>query len=83
VIASGGASGVTSGCVSDVVSSVFGLQTQVYNVNQLAMLGINPATVYLLLTEYVQLKPGEWLLQNAANSSVGRAVIAMAKARGR
>jgi NADPH:quinone reductase-like Zn-dependent oxidoreductase len=65
------------------VSSVFGLQTQVYNVNQLAMLGINPATVYLLLTEYVQLKPGEWLLQNAANSSVGRAVIAIAKARGR
>ncbi|MBV8352050.1 MAG: zinc-dependent alcohol dehydrogenase family protein [Verrucomicrobia bacterium] len=52
------------------------------DVNQLAMLGINPATAYLLVTEYVQLKPGEWLLQNAANSSVGRAVIAIAKARG-
>src|ERR1700757_2008293 len=52
------------------------------DVNQLAMLGINPATAYLLLTEYVQLKSGEWLLQNAANSSVGRAVIAIAKARG-
>ena len=52
------------------------------DINQLAMLGINPATAYLLLTEFVQLKPGDWVLQNAANSSVGRAVIAIAKARG-
>jgi NADPH:quinone reductase-like Zn-dependent oxidoreductase len=52
------------------------------NVDQLAMLGINPATAYLLLTEFVQLKPGDWVLQNAANSSVGRAVIAIAKSRG-
>ena len=46
------------------------------------MLGINPATAYLLLTEFVQLKPGDWVLQNAATSSIGRAVIAIAKARG-
>jgi NADPH:quinone reductase-like Zn-dependent oxidoreductase len=52
------------------------------DINQLAMLGINPATAYLLLTEFVELKPGDWVLQNAANSSVGRAVIAIAKARG-
>jgi NADPH:quinone reductase-like Zn-dependent oxidoreductase len=52
------------------------------DVHQLAMLGINPATSYLLLTEFVQLKPGDWVLQNAANSSIGRAVIAIAKARG-
>lgn len=52
------------------------------NLDQLSMLGINPATAYLMLTEFVQLKPGDWVLQNAANSSVGRAVIAIAKARG-
>jgi NADPH:quinone reductase-like Zn-dependent oxidoreductase len=46
------------------------------------MLGINPATAYLILTEFVQLKAGDWLLQNAANSSIGRAVIAIAKSRG-
>ena len=51
------------------------------DVNQLAMLGINPATASLILTEFVHLKPGDWLLQNAANSSVGRAMIALAKAR--
>jgi NADPH:quinone reductase-like Zn-dependent oxidoreductase len=39
---------------------------------QLAMLGINPPTAALLLSEYVDLKPGEWVVQNAANSGVGR-----------
>ena len=52
------------------------------DLDQLAMLGINPATAYLLLTRFVQLKRGDWLLQNAANSSIGRAVIAIAKSRG-
>src|ERR1700741_1316467 len=49
---------------------------------QLAMLAINPPTAALLLSEYVDLKPGEWVVQNAANSGVGRWVIAFAKARG-
>jgi NADPH:quinone reductase-like Zn-dependent oxidoreductase len=49
---------------------------------QLSMLAINPPTAALLLSEYVNLKPGEWALQNAANSAVGRWVIAFAKARG-
>jgi NADPH:quinone reductase-like Zn-dependent oxidoreductase len=49
---------------------------------QLAMLAINPPTAALLLSEYVNLKPGEWVLQNAANSGVGRWVIAFAKRRG-
>jgi NADPH:quinone reductase-like Zn-dependent oxidoreductase len=46
------------------------------------MLGINPPTAALLLSEYVDLKPGEWVVQNAANSGVGRWVIAFAKTRG-
>jgi NADPH:quinone reductase-like Zn-dependent oxidoreductase len=49
---------------------------------QLAMLAINPPTAALLLTEYVNLKPGEWVVQNSANSGVGRWVIAFAKMRG-
>jgi NADPH:quinone reductase-like Zn-dependent oxidoreductase len=49
---------------------------------QLSMLSINPPTAALLLSEYVNLKPGEWVVQNAANSAVGRWVIAFAKARG-
>jgi len=49
---------------------------------QLAMLSINPPTAALLLSEFVDLSPGDWVVQNAANSGVGRAVIAFAKARG-
>jgi NADPH:quinone reductase-like Zn-dependent oxidoreductase len=49
---------------------------------QLAMLAINPPTAALLLSEYVNLKPGDWVVQNSANSGVGRWVIAFAKARG-
>jgi NADPH:quinone reductase-like Zn-dependent oxidoreductase len=49
---------------------------------QLAMLGINPPTASLLLDEASDLKPGDWVVQNAANSGVGRSIIAIAKARG-
>jgi NADPH:quinone reductase-like Zn-dependent oxidoreductase len=49
---------------------------------QLSMLAINPPTAALLLSEYVKLKPGEWVVQNSANSAVGRWVIAFAKMRG-
>jgi NADPH:quinone reductase-like Zn-dependent oxidoreductase len=50
--------------------------------HQLAMLTINPPTAGLLLSEFVDLAPGDWVVQNAANSGVGRAIIAFAKARG-
>jgi NADPH:quinone reductase-like Zn-dependent oxidoreductase len=49
---------------------------------QLSMIRINPLTAGLMLTEYVDLQPGDWIVQNAANSGVGRAAIALAKARG-
>jgi NADPH:quinone reductase-like Zn-dependent oxidoreductase len=52
------------------------------DVNQLAMLGINPATAWLLLTEYVTLQPGDWVIHNSANSGVGRALIGIAKSLG-
>ena len=49
---------------------------------QLSMLTINPPTAALLLSEYVNLKPGDWVVQNSANSGVGRWVIGFAKTRG-
>jgi NADPH:quinone reductase-like Zn-dependent oxidoreductase len=52
------------------------------NLQQAAMLRINPATALLLLTSIVSLEPGEWLIQNVANSAVGRLVIPLARAHG-
>jgi NADPH:quinone reductase-like Zn-dependent oxidoreductase len=52
------------------------------DVNQFAMLGVNPPTAYLLLTGVVKLPRGSWIIQNGANSSVGRAVIVIAKSLG-
>jgi trans-2-enoyl-CoA reductase len=43
-----------------------------------AMLKINPMTAWRLLHDYVDLKKGDWLIQNAANSAAGRAVIQIA-----
>jgi NADPH:quinone reductase-like Zn-dependent oxidoreductase len=49
---------------------------------QFSMLGSNPPTAGLILSEYADLEPGDWIVQNAANSGVGRSLIALAKARG-
>jgi NADPH:quinone reductase-like Zn-dependent oxidoreductase len=49
--------------------------------HQFSMLSGNPPTAALILTEYTQLKPGDWVVQNSANSGVGRSLIAIAKAR--
>jgi NADPH:quinone reductase-like Zn-dependent oxidoreductase len=46
---------------------------------QLAMLGVNPLTAHLLLTEFVDLRPGDWIGQNLGNSAVGQYVIGLAK----
>jgi NADPH:quinone reductase-like Zn-dependent oxidoreductase len=52
------------------------------DVNQLAMLGINPPTAYLMLTDFVTLPSGSWVIQNSANSGVGRALVPIAKSLG-
>lgn len=49
---------------------------------QLSMGSINPPTAALLLSEYIELSPGEWVMQNAGNSGVGRWVIAFVRERG-
>src|SRR6267142_21702 len=52
------------------------------DVAQAAMLRINPATAQLLLEDHVALVPGDWVIQDVANSAVGRHLIVLAKARG-
>lgn len=47
-----------------------------------ATLHVNPCTAYRMLRDFVQLKPGDVVMQNAANSMVGLAVIQMARAMG-
>ena len=51
------------------------------DLKQAAMLRINPATAHLLLEDHVSLQPGDWVIQNVANSAVGRHLIVLAKAR--
>jgi len=49
---------------------------------QLAMLAGDPATAYTLLSDYVQLRPGDWVGFNLANGAVGRYLIALARRAG-
>ncbi|MDE2361555.1 MAG: zinc-dependent alcohol dehydrogenase family protein [Hyphomicrobiales bacterium] len=52
------------------------------DLGQAAMIRINPPTATLLLSDIVDLKAGDWIVQNVANSAVGRLVIGIAKRRG-
>ncbi|MEP2783076.1 MAG: zinc-dependent alcohol dehydrogenase family protein [Pseudoruegeria sp.] len=52
------------------------------DLDQLSMLTINPPTALLLLEEFVDLKPGDWMIQSAANSAVGGYVIQLAHQKG-
>lgn len=49
---------------------------------QAAMMRANPATAEIMLTGIVPLSPGDWVVQNAANSAVGRLVIRYAREKG-
>ncbi|MEM9220807.1 MAG: zinc-dependent alcohol dehydrogenase family protein [Pseudomonadota bacterium] len=49
--------------------------------DQLAMLTVNPATAFLLLTKYVDVKEGDWIIISAANSATARYITQLAKAR--
>ncbi|XP_057197199.1 enoyl-[acyl-carrier-protein] reductase, mitochondrial isoform X2 [Triplophysa rosa] len=47
-----------------------------------ATLGVNPCTAFRMLSDFEELKPGDTVIQNAANSGVGQAVIQIAAAKG-
>lgn len=49
---------------------------------QLSMITVNPPTAALMLSEFVDLQKGDWVIQNAANSGVGSYLITLAKLQG-
>ncbi len=55
---------------------------QAIDLEQAAMIKANPATAEVMLTTLVDLKPGDWFIQNASNSAVGRFVTRLAKIKG-
>ncbi|MDR1401677.1 MAG: 2-enoyl thioester reductase domain-containing protein [Puniceicoccales bacterium] len=52
------------------------------DVYQASMAFINPLTAWMILHTICDLKPGDWIIQNAANSAVGMATIEIAKSMG-
>ena len=65
-----------------VAASTLVVVPETVPLQQAAMLRINPATALCMLREFVSLTPGEWVVQNASNSGVGRSVIQIARACG-
>ena len=47
-----------------------------------ATLTVNPSTAYRILRDFIDLKPGDVIIQNGANSAVGMAIIQMAREMG-
>lgn len=44
-----------------------------------ALISVNPPSAWRMMHDFVSLQPGDWIIQNAANSIVGRSVIHFAK----
>jgi trans-2-enoyl-CoA reductase len=51
-------------------------------IEQLSMTTVNPLSALLMLTRFVDLNEGDWLVHSAANSAVGGYIIQLAKQRG-
>jgi len=49
---------------------------------QLSLLTVNGPTAAVLLEDFADLRPGDWIIQNAANSSCGRYLIRLARRAG-
>ena len=62
-------------------SDLFPLPSGV-DLRQFSLVPINGPTARLMLSEFVALRAGDWVIQNAANSGIGRAAIAIAHERG-
>jgi mitochondrial enoyl-[acyl-carrier protein] reductase / trans-2-enoyl-CoA reductase len=46
---------------------------------QVATANVNPCTAFRMLKDFIPLKEGEWFIQNAGNSAVGRAAMQLGK----
>ncbi|KAG9310991.1 hypothetical protein JVU11DRAFT_8869 [Chiua virens] len=64
------------------VEDVLKVDSTGLNATHAATLTVNPPTAYNMLHDFVQLKEGDWVLQNGANSAVGQAVIQIAASKG-
>jgi len=51
-------------------------------VQQVSMLKVNPLTAWCMLSQFLDLPQGSWVIQNAGNSGVGTCVIQIAKLLG-
>ncbi len=51
-------------------------------IEQLSMASVNPIAALLMLSDFADLKEGDWIVQSAANSAVGSYIIQLAKQRG-
>jgi NADPH:quinone reductase-like Zn-dependent oxidoreductase len=49
------------------------------SVNQAATFFVNPATAYVMTQLVLRVPPGEWLLQSAANSTLGRMIVRLGR----
>jgi mitochondrial enoyl-[acyl-carrier protein] reductase / trans-2-enoyl-CoA reductase len=47
-----------------------------------ATISVNPFTADRMMLDFIQLKEGDWVVQNGANSGVGQNVIQLARIRG-
>ena len=62
-------------------AAVIGLPESL-DIRHAAQIKANPPSALLMLQDYVKLQAGDWVIQNAANSAVGRHLIRLAKKRG-
>jgi mitochondrial enoyl-[acyl-carrier protein] reductase / trans-2-enoyl-CoA reductase len=46
---------------------------------QAATVSVNPTTAFMMLSQFVKLQAGDWFIQNAGNSGVGRAAIQLGR----
>jgi len=49
------------------------------DIEQAAQMKANPPSAHFMLQDFVDLEPGDWVVQNAANSAVGQHLIRLAK----
>ncbi len=76
--------GVSGTWQDSVIASVGQLTSVPDSVSDLAaaQLSVNTVTAWIMVTKELDLKQGDWLLQTAAGSALGRIVLQLAKIRG-
>ncbi|KAI9673236.1 MAG: mitochondrial 2-enoyl thioester reductase [Trizodia sp. TS-e1964] len=63
-------------------NQVLRIEKQGISAAQAGTVAVNPCTAYRLLLDFAALRPGDWFVQNGANSGVGRAAVQLGRLRG-